>query len=474
MSSYKVQSGSQNNFAKRKSIVKFQTGRLRGSIVTISTTTLFSINRVFILSLSSLFFASMICLGPSLFVDRLAWTETSENNITQKWWMELNFDYDVSKVEPEPMMEPEPETEPEPERQQLPEQPKEPEPEEPEPEEPEPEEPEPEEPEPDNGLGRDSNTVEPEPEGEPDFDGNIYIRGPLEGIPTIGSKFALFDFDYSNLTVASVLRCLYPTIVATILGLTGLALERKGFGSSSKKERFDNIAFRISRRRLLLFAYKKMQMQQIEKETGKKKDVPDMLPSKHEHEWISTLFQEEASRYRRIVMKRRFRLRGVYCLHDRISTTFFYCIVISLLSLVTFLSYTVRSSEFVRRNIVLYCILLPLTEVSLVPAIRKVTLRCHVKNISQKWYYQSTTIHHPEYNTFLTKFRTIAVNCCIFPVILCWNPLSAWTLSHPMDPDNKSNMMKEYMQRFIFSSSEIFICQYKMVKLPYSFFYYLF
>ena len=198
------------------------------------------------------------------------------------------------------------------------------------------------------------------------------------------------------------------------------------------------------------------------------KELLDAAPPHLEQErnWISTLFEEEAHRYRRIVMKRRFKLRGVFCLHDCTSTLFFYFVLVTLVLCVGFFSYMVRSADYVRKNIVLYCLLLPLTEIMLVPTIKKITGHCHMKNISKKWYFQSASIINPDYNTFMTKFRSLAVNCCLFPMIICWNPLSAWTLSHPMDPDNKTNLMKVYMQRSIFTSSEIVICKYKMVLCP--------
>ena len=264
-----------------------------------------------------------------------------------------------------------------------------------------------------------------------------------------------------------MLRCLYPTVVAIILGITGLALEQNGFDRSSNRERFDNMAFRISRRRLLLFGARKMQMQMrlIDKQPENDKHLLDAAPPQLEQErnWISTLFEEEANRYRRIVMKRRFKLRGVFCLHDRTSTLFFYFLLVTLVLCVGGFSYMVRSADYVRKNIVLYCLLLPLTEIMLVPTIKQLTSHCHVKQISKKWYFQSTSMLNSDYNTFttkLTKFRSLAVNCCLFPMIICWNPLSAWTLVHPMDPDNKTNLMKVYMQRSIFTSSEIVICKY--------------
>ena len=481
MSSYAVPATPATKTTRRKSIRIFQAQRLRGSVLTEGYSTVSAIDSVLLMSTLALFAASLICLGPSLFDNNLKWEETFSGNATRAWWDEI----DVSIPEPvalESSAEPE---SPEPES---------PEPESPEPESPEPESPEPEpepvgdgsrrerlrflrrlaepaeEPEPE-GLGKSSarSETEPEPgfepepeaEGEPAFDGNIYIRAPWEGIPTFGTKFVLFDYDFSTsgLTAANILRCIFPTVVAVILGLTGLALERKTLIDASERptqELFDDIAFRISRRRLLMFAYKKTVI--LNGLDQHEKVLDDR--SVRESEWISSLFEEEACRFRRIVMKRRFRFRNVFCLHNCTATLYFYILLVTLVATVGYMSYTVRSAPLVRKNIVLYCLLLPLVEVLLVPTIKKLTLRCHIQGVSNKWYYQNTSGPvTPEYSLFLTTFRALVVNSVLFPFIISWNPLSAWTVSHALDTGNKSSLLLLYMQRWIFSSSEILICK---------------
>ena len=93
----------------------------------------------------------------------------------------------------------------------------------------------------------------------------------------------------------------------------------------------------------------------------------------------------------------------------------FYSLLIFIVGIVGFLSFLVRTTGYIRRNIILYCALLPVVERSLIPVIKFVTVRFYMKGAENRWYFQNSSgIMSPSTALFVTQFRTLSVNCFIF------------------------------------------------------------
>ena len=279
---------------RRKSVTMFEIERISSTTASLNVdrTYIRSIERTLFISIFCLFISSLVLLGPSLFGSDLVWVDSlNKTNVTTDVWgvtTERNLAEPEGEPEAEPKAEPEaeakPETEPEPEAK-----------------------------------------VEPEPEPRPMFDRNVYIRGPHQGIASIGTKFSLFD--YQSITLPLILRCIYPTVLAFILGLTGLALERtKGKASGHIQEQYDDIAFRISRRRLFKFAY--------QKEKINNNPLAFTKTAEDDNQWLNVLMSQEIQRFRRIVARRRFSFYNVFCLHSVGANTFFYALLTTLVAVV--------------------------------------------------------------------------------------------------------------------------------------------
>ena len=116
-------------------------------------------------------------------------------------------------------------------------------------------------------------------------------------------------------------------MLAFILGLTGLALERtKGKASGHIQEQYDDIAFRISRRRLFKFAY--------QKEKINNNPLAFTKTAEDDNQWLNVLMSQEIQRFRRIVARRRFSFYNVFCLHSVGANAFFYALLTTLVSVV--------------------------------------------------------------------------------------------------------------------------------------------
>ena len=293
---------------RRKSVTKFETERNSSTTASLNVdrTYIRSIERTLFISIFCLFVSSLVLLGPSLFGSDLVWVDSlNTTNITTDVWRGITTtERNLAEPEGEPEAEPEAEAEPESEPESEPET-----------------EPEPEvTPEPEAKA-----EPEAEPEPRPIFDRNVYVRGPHQGIASIGTKFSLFD--YQSITLPLILRCIYPTVLAFILGLTGLALERtKGKASGHIQEQYDDIAFRISRRRLFTFAY--------QKEKINNNPLAFTKTAEDDNQWLNVLMSQEIQRFRRIVARRRFSFYNVFCLHSVGANAFFYALLTTLVSVV--------------------------------------------------------------------------------------------------------------------------------------------